>query len=214
MTLQKLHNRLINFLRRRCPEIAITSKIVDDNIYIIIESTLVDINAKEKLIEVEGKASQMAYAMGRKIGSVHFSHWSRKDQKTIIRFTENFKFFPEKTEIFLLFIALFNDMEIQNYFSDKDCLLVVNEDDINVKVYVTSNVCVLVAIDSLEEITPITVEIGDENMIEKFNDSKDGKDLAKKKAKNLIEEEKKKAQSSKDGRQAVYGDTVEGDIKE
>jgi hypothetical protein len=154
--------------------------------------------------------------MGIKIGSVHFSHWLREKQVTTIKFTENFKFFPEKAEIFLLFISLFNELEITNYFIDKECLLVVNEESVNVKVYVTRDICVLVAIDLTEEITPITVEIGDQTMIDDFEDTEKSKDVAKTKAEKLIKKEKEKVKASKDeqGRQAVFGDTVTGTVKD
>lgn len=214
MIIQELHNRLIGFLRRRCPEIELESKIVSEKIHIIIDNTLVCIDTKEKLFYVSGKASQISYAMGRKIGSVYSSHWCRQTQATTVRFSRNFKFFPEKAEVFLLFTALFKDLELSNYFLDKDCLLEVSDEGLNVKVYVTKDICVLVAKDLSGAIKPITIEIGDKEMIETFEDPKSDK-TAKEKGKKLLEEEKDKVVASKDGeRTAVYGDSVEGSVEE
>lgn len=210
MDVEKLHSRLITFLGRRCPEIKLQSEVKDKEIYLTINSTLIGVNYKAKRLYVTGHASEIAYALGKKLGSVYSAHWDGDTHSTTLMFGQKFKLFPEKAEIFLLFISLFNDLELHNYFVDKTCLLEVDEDPINVKVYITPDLCVLVVKEEGKQ--PLTVEIKDEQMEDDFKDPKTATDAAKKKAKEVIAENEM-AKASTDGRQAVYGDNVEGKVE-
>jgi hypothetical protein len=205
MDLERLHKRLFGFFKKRYPEISIGSRISGDSIKFIFDKTILTINPKQKSIGVSGKASQIAYAMGRKLGNIYYAHW--KSNLAIVKFPDKFRRFPEKAEIFILIIALFRELELSNYFIDKTCLLEVNNKSITVKVYVTSELCVLIARSKIKE-KAATIEIKDEKMIDKLKDPKEGSEVAKKKAKEILSDD-----NTDSKRKAIYGDVVEGTVK-
>lgn len=206
--------RLDSFLRLRCYELPIEVKVFE-NIDTVIAKVnnipfVMDLCAKS--ITVDGHYSQIAYIIAGKVGSVANYYWQKNSESsyTFVSFGEKFSAFMEKCQIFIVMASIFRDLGMTKFFTDKKCLIEINDEDVHIRLYHLHGMVVIMV---NKDGNSIIEEIPEAEMSEKLNTPKEAMDAARKKAKELAEEQEQVESSTEPKRHAVYGDNVEGTVK-
>ncbi len=206
--MKRFQNRIVKFLTTKCSDIPVKSSIEKDCINISLAEVNTKIYLSRNTFIVFGEPSKLAFLINRRIKGSIYTHWSKVNATTTIKYPDGYASFADKIEAFLLSLALFYELELESYFNHKNCLIDIRENKKDIKVYVTDDVCAIV-VRHFEK--TLTAEIEDKQMIENFENPEKGEEEANKKAKELEKLEKVEAESK---RKAVYGDTVTGKVKD
>jgi len=214
--LKLLNDEILVAIRKRIPKLEVVSKVHENYICLEMNQSIIDIDPFNNIIVIGGRYAEPSVAIGKRM-DVHFSHWSRERSATLLKFADERPHFKDRIETFLIVLGLFPDLELGKYFLDKEIVAKLRRSNYHVDAYITKGKCLLVVKCRCSKTeNTLTFEIKENNIMDKIKDPKTAEDAIGGVAENVIAQEKEKIKKSQAGAeqkpQAVYGDSVEGEV--